>query len=1466
MALLAVKEGSKSHPGPPFVGREAELARFGELGRAVASGRGAVIAISGDHGTGKTRLAREVIARAERTGATTLWGQGYDDEGSPAYWPWAEIITHYIDRRGLAHARRLMGAGAYDVASLIPSLERVGSGAGSHVRPGQPHRSISARGTAAGLAPSWTAPREPPTHEARFRLFAAMRAFLQRAAGERPLLIVLDDLHYCDPDTLLLFEAVAGDLESSRLLLVGTYVERRAARHAVLPRIIASVSKLPWYREVPVGNLTLRDVRALLEPQVGRSETGRLASSVHKQTEGNALLVVEAVHRLAARVAAGEKNLSDDHWEEGASPGVSMLISRRLARLSPASLEALQAAAVLGREFDLDVLAATIHAAPAAARALLAGSVDDGLLGETAPDRYRFGHELVQRAVAADLAPADRAAIHLAAGEALEALRASGIDVDPARIARHFGNAGSEHRKKACRYAREAGERALDAAAYDTALRAFDEAAGDPGLSPGEQAGLAMLRAWTLFALTRFAEVAPRLAEAFNLYLSVGDIAHAVDAAEFATYPQGAERLPREQIRGLREQALALVPPESPEAARLLCALAETYSYAHRGRAEECLARATELARRFADRRLEARIHYARAWLQYRNLEWPLLLESAAEALETARAIADRNLELLFGGRLVLWKLLCGDPDGAGELALALRGGVELGPSLWTDDLQGAERVLAIWTGRWKELGRRLEERKWLAAPGTVRGPARRPASAGLVAYNTPEVMLAYQREHPQIYINPDQLAMRANMLADACADQGNESALPAVREVAERALSMELSPLGRLFAQSALGFVGYLQQDAALLERACGPEMLSRAGRLHHGVTGLPARHRPRPGLRSRRARRRGARLLRAGAGDVVSLRADLQHLRSVRLLRGVPPAPGRAQAGAGAGHGGPTRGSGPEARGPGARARRGHVAARGCPSRRPDRARSRGPRARGRRAGDQADRRRAQHQLLHRGEPPSPHLREDGRALPRGPRVLRAAPSSRRPRGLTRERGRPRCCRRGFRIGLNRRYVQGSGREGRRIDRVDSTRPHATSHEMNGDASGTISAAVESIYRSDSRRVLATLIRLLGDFDLAEEALHEAFGAALAQWPRVGLPANPRAWLVSAGRFKAIDVLRRRARFDASVVELAARLDAATPDAIGQNGHDVEDDRLRLIFTCCHPAIPPDAQVALTLREVCGLTTEEIARAFLVEAPTLAQRIVRAKARVREARIPYEVPALRDLPERLDSVLRVIYLVFTEGYWASSGTSLTRRDLSGEAIRLGRLLVELLPDPEALGLLALMLLNESRRAARTTPGGELVLLEEQDRSLWDRGQIAEGAALVERALHAPSFGPYTIQAAIAAVHAESPGAASTDWAQIGALYDILMRSDPSPIVELNRGVAVGMRDGPAAGLALIEAILARGDLLDYHLAHAARADMLRRLGRKAEALASYRRALDLARQEPERRFLERRLRELSE
>ena len=403
-----------------------------------------------------------------------------------------------------------------------------------------------------------------------------------------------------------------------------------------------------------------------------------------------------------------------------------------------------------------------------------------------------------------------------------------------------------------------------------------------------------------------------------------------------------------------------------------------------------------------------------------------------------------------------------------------------------------------------------------------------------------------------------------------------------------------------------------------------------------------------------------------------------------------------------------------------------------------------------------------------------------------------------------------------------------------------------------------------VDAVYRAEARRVFATLVRLLGDFDLAEEALHDAFRAALEHWPQEGVPANPRAWLVSTGRFKAIDGIRRSARSEPLPDDIDERLAADADEEVDDDS--VEDDRLRLVFTCCHPALPPDAQVALTLREVCGLTTEEIARAFLTAAPTLAQRIVRAKAKIRDAGIPYQVPSLADLSDRLDSVLRVVYLVFNEGYSASSGGSLTRHDLSGEAIRLGRLLTELLPEPEALGLLALMLLQESRRAARSSPAGELVLLGDQDRSLWNQGHITEGSALVERALRSRRFGPYTLQAAIAAVHANAPSAAATDWAQIVGMYDVLARVDPSPVVELNRAVAVAMRDGPLAGLDLIDAILARGDLTDYHLAHSARADLCRRLSRTTEARTSYERALGLTKQEPERRFLDRRLAELQD
>ncbi len=415
-------------------------------------------------------------------------------------------------------------------------------------------------------------------------------------------------------------------------------------------------------------------------------------------------------------------------------------------------------------------------------------------------------------------------------------------------------------------------------------------------------------------------------------------------------------------------------------------------------------------------------------------------------------------------------------------------------------------------------------------------------------------------------------------------------------------------------------------------------------------------------------------------------------------------------------------------------------------------------------------------------------------------------------------------------------------------------------------------IRKTLDTLYTTESRRILATLIRLLGDFDIAEDAMHDAFAAAAEKWNEEGIPENPRAWLVSTGRFKAIDTIRRRARFtpdlqegDGSAERLTEQIEAHPFDIAAQIDKGIEDDELRLIFTCCHPALSPDARIALTLREVCDLTTEEIAHAFLTTPATLAQRIVRAKSKIRDAKIPYEVPSQSELPERLNGVLHVIYLVFNEGYSASSGNSLTRADLSGEAIRLGRLLMQLLPEPEVKGLLALMLLQESRRTARTSQNGDMILLEDQDRSLWNREHIKEGIALVEQALVSRRFGPYTIQAAIAAVHAEASDASSTDWEEIVALYTLLQRIEPSPVIELNRAVAVAMFSGPQAGLEIIDTILKRGDLIDYHLAHSARAELCRRLGKNDEARTSYEKALTLTQLEPERRFLEKQMEKIN-
>jgi DNA-binding CsgD family transcriptional regulator len=784
---------------PGLVGRGAELEKVRDLWRAAGKGEGSVVAISGDHGVGKTRLAREIAALAERSGGLSLWGQGRDDEGSPGYWPWAEVVAHCGDRLGRDRVRELMGGSAGDIARVIPTLP-----------------------TVAAAIPS----SGPPTQQARYRVFAAMRAFLERAAEDQPIAVILDDLHYCDPDTLRVFEAVASDIGRSRLLLVGTYVERRALQQPVLSSVIAETSKLPWCCSLPVSNLTVADVRALLEREVGKRGASGLAPAVHRQTEGNALFVVEAVRAVAARVAAGHEALGDDHWEEGAAGGVAMLVGRRLGRLDPPSLAALRAAAVIGRAFDGALLAAAMRMQPDQARAALAEPIADGFVIETAPDHYRFAHELVQRAVAAGLAPLSRATLHLAAAQALEARQDDSVPVEPGLLAWHFANAGTEHQAKAARYAAAAGEKAMEAAAYDTALRFFEQAAATSALTAADRARIARLRAWTLFALTRFGEVSAHLEQAFDLYARAGDMESAVEVAEFATYPQGAERLPREPIRRLRERALALVAPGSALEARLLCEIAGTLWYNYGERAGACLDQALETARKHSDQRLEARVHFARAWWHYRQVAPRAAVDWGERALDTLRGANEPSLELLVGGRVVVWKLLCGDIPGAEGLERHLRSRHDNRPSLWSHELQRGERLLRLWRGRWTEAGPLMREWVWSRDVPPVAAVA---GGSGLpVAYSTARQLIEDVDQHPDHFLSPDRLAMRALEVADSCRSLGYYDDLPAARDLAERALAMELSPLGRVFALVAIGFVGAHRGDRALIERACAPEIMA--------------------------------------------------------------------------------------------------------------------------------------------------------------------------------------------------------------------------------------------------------------------------------------------------------------------------------------------------------------------------------------------------------------------------------------------------------------------------------------------------------------------------------------------------------------------------------------------------------------------------------------------------------------
>jgi len=783
------------------------MERLRRLVDASAKGEGAVVTIAGDHGVGKTRLAREAAALAERAGTLVLWGRGYDDEGSPAYWPWAEVVTRCLESTGVAHARKLMGEGARDIAGMIPALR--------------------------SLSPD---PREegaPPSAEARYRLFGSMRGFLRRAAAETPLLIVLDDLHYCDRDTLRLLEAVCADLNDCGVVLVGTYVEQRVRRNAHVTSLLASLVKLPWHHRLRLGNLSCEDVRCLLALQTGRRTALQLAPRVHALTEGNALYVVETARQLAT--ARRNRQASADAWEKDAEGAIDTLVRERLARLSAGAREFLETAAVLGRGFELRAVAAALHLDLERAGALLLEAVEEGGVEQLAPDGCRFAHELVQRSITAALRPDQVSRLHRAAGEALEALRAQGEAVETARLAWHFRAAGSQALRKAAHYAQEAGLEALEACAYDTALRCFREAEW-PRLGAAERADLALLQAQTLFALGRFREVTAALSRAFEGFAATGNTERAVETAEFGWYPEGGRWLPRDELRRLRERALAMVDPESREAARLLCELGESHAYATYPAADACLTRARLIAERLGDRHLAARIWYNRAWLERLHLHHPADIESAERGLAAIADIGDRNLELMLGGLLGQWKLTDGDTKGARELLNKLRaGGDEARSTMWNTHFVRFARTLIGWTGRWDEVESTAKVRRWLG--WTLRKVVVQKLNPLRIRLITGSGVLAHYRAHPDQFLNPDAVARTALEASDFARATGERAPLPRISALADQALAMELSPRGRLDALAALGYVASLRSDLATLSRAWEPGLTTPYNCL---VTGL--------------------------------------------------------------------------------------------------------------------------------------------------------------------------------------------------------------------------------------------------------------------------------------------------------------------------------------------------------------------------------------------------------------------------------------------------------------------------------------------------------------------------------------------------------------------------------------------------------------------------------------------------